>query len=62
MIMKLGKYNLQEPCDIGLSIYHLTSNGVEFQTEENVRQNEILQSVSLLCAGLLGSGMVCELQ
>ena len=35
---------------------HLTSFGIEFQTEENNRS----PSVALLCAGLLRRGMVCE--
>ena len=37
---------------------HLTSFGIEFQTEENER----FPSVASLCAGLLRKGMVCELE
>ena len=40
---------------------HLTSFGIEFQTEE-ARENERSPSVALLCAGLLRRGMVCELE
>ena len=37
---------------------HLTSLGMEFQTEEE--ENERSPSVALLCAGLLRRGMVHE--
>ena len=37
---------------------HLTSFGIEFQTEEDERS----PSVALLCAGLLRRGMVYELE
>ena len=40
---------------------HLTSFGIEFQTEE-AKENERSQSVALLCAGLLRRGMVYELE
>ena len=40
---------------------HLTSFGIEFQTEEEAKDNERSPSVALLCAGLLRRGMVCEL-
>ena len=39
---------------------HLTSFGVEFQTEEDAKENEQSPSVALLCAGLLRRGMVYE--
>ena len=32
---------------------HLTSFGIEFQTEEEAKENERSPSVALLCAGLL---------
>ena len=41
---------------------HLTSFGIEFQTEEEAKENEISPSVTLLCAGLLRRGMVYELE
>ena len=34
---------------------HLTSFGIEFQTEEEAKENERSPSVALLCAGLLRS-------
>ena len=39
---------------------HLTSFGMEFQTEEEAKENERSPSVALLCAGLLRRGMVYE--
>ena len=41
---------------------HLTSFGIEFQTEEEAKENERSPSVALLCAGLLRRGMVYELE
>ena len=41
---------------------HLTSFGIEFQTEEEAKENERSPSVALLCAGLLRRGMVDELE
>ena len=40
---------------------HMTSSGIEFQTEEEAKENERSPSVALLCAGLLRRGMVYEL-
>ena len=40
---------------------HLTSLGIEFQTEEEAKEIERSPSVVLLCAGLLRKGMVYEL-
>ena len=40
----------------------LTSFGIEFQTEEEAKENERSPSVALLCAGLLRRGMVYELE
>ena len=40
---------------------HLSSYGIEFQTEE-ATENERSQSVVLLCAGQLRRGMVYELE
>ena len=41
---------------------HLTSFGIEFQTEEEAKENERSPSVALLCACLLRRGMVCEVE
>ena len=41
---------------------HLTSFGIEFQTEEEAKENERSPSVALLCAGLLRIGIVYELE
>ena len=41
---------------------HLSSFGIEFQTEEEAYENERSPSVALLCAGLLRRGMVSELE
>ena len=41
---------------------HLTSFGIEFQTEEEAKENERSPSVALLCAGPLRRGMVYELE
>ena len=40
----------------------VTSFGIEFQTEEEAKENERSPSVTLLCAGLLRRGMVYELE
>ena len=39
----------------------MTSFGIEFQTEEEAKENEPSPSVAILCAGLLRRGMVYEL-
>ena len=39
---------------------HLTSFGIEFQTEEEAKENKRSSSVATLCAGLLKRGMVNE--
>ena len=41
---------------------HLTSFGIEFQTEEEANEKERSPSAALLCAGLLRRGMVYELE
>ena len=41
---------------------HLTTFGIEFQTEEEAKENEHSPSVALLCAGLLRRGVVYELE
>ena len=40
----------------------LTSFGIEFQTEEEAKENERSPSVALLCAGQLRRGMMYELE
>ena len=41
---------------------HLTSFGIEFQAEEEAKENERSPSVALLCAGILRGDMVYELE
>ena len=41
---------------------HLTSFGIEYQTEEEAKENERSPNVAILCAGLLRRGMVYELE
>ena len=41
---------------------HLTSYGIEIQTEEEAKNNDRSPSVAFLCAGLLRRGMVYELE
>ena len=41
---------------------HQTSFGIEFQTEEEAKENERSPCVALLCAGLLRRGMIYELE
>ena len=41
---------------------HQTSIGIEFQTEEEAKENVRSPSVALLCAALLRRGMVHELE
>ena len=41
---------------------HLTSLGIELQTEEEAKENERSPNVTLLCAGLLRRGMVYDLE
>ena len=49
--------DLDDDCDGS----HLTSFGIEFQTEEEAKENELSPSVASLFAGLLSRGMVYEL-
>ena len=39
---------------------HQTSSGIEFQVEEEAKENERSPSVALMCAGLLRRGIVYE--
>ena len=41
---------------------HLTSFGIEYQTEEEAKDSERSPSAALLCADLLRRGMVYELE
>ena len=41
---------------------HLTSIGIEFQTEEEAKENKRSPSATLLRAGLLRKSMFCELE
>ena len=40
----------------------MTPFGIEFQTEEEAKENELSPSVALLCAGILRRGIVYELE
>ena len=52
------KRDLGDDCDGS----HLTSFGIEFQTEEQAKENERSPSVASLCAGPLRRGMVHKLE
>ena len=41
---------------------HLTSFGMELQTDEETKENEHSPTVALLCAGVLRRGILYELQ
>ena len=56
--MYVFKVDLNDDSDVA----HLTSFGLEFQTEEETKEDERSPSVALLCAGLLRRGMVYELE
>ena len=43
-------------------VAHLTSFGIDFQTEEGAKENRPSPCATLLCAGLLRRGIVCELE
>ena len=53
-----NKYVFKRDLDDDSDGAHLTSFGIEFQTEEEAKENERSPSVALLCAGLLIRGMV----
>ena len=57
-----NKYVFKRELDDDSDGEHLTSFGIEFQTEEEAKENERSPSVALLCAGLLRRGMVYELE
>ena len=47
---------------MNVKMMNLTLFGIEFQTEEEAKENERSPSVALLCADLLRKGMVYELE
>ena len=58
---KRNKYVFKRDLNDDSDGAHLTSFGMEFQTEEETKENERSPSVAILCAGLLRRGMVYEL-
>ena len=57
-----NKYVFKRDLDDDSDGAHLTSFEVEFQTEEEAKENERSPRVVLLCAGLLRLGMVYDLE
>ena len=57
-----NKYVFKRDLDDDSDGAHLTSFGIEFQTEEEAKENERSPSAALLCAGLLRRCMVYELE
>ena len=57
-----NKYVFKRDLDDHSDGAHLTSFGIEFQTEEEAKGNERSPSVALLCAGQLRRGMVHEME
>ena len=57
-----NKYVFKRDLNDDIDGAHLTSFGIEFQTEEKAKENERSPSVALLCAGLLRRGMVYDLE
>ena len=57
-----NKYVFKRDIDDDSDGAHLTTFGIEFQTEEEAKENERSPSVALRCAGLLVRGMVYELE
>ena len=53
-------YEFKRDIDDDRNGAHLTSFGIEFQTEEEAKENERSPSVAMLCAVLLRRGMVYE--
>ena len=62
MLAEQNKYVFKQDLYDDSDGAHLTSFGIEFQTEEEAKENERSPSVALLCAGLLKRGMVYELE
>ena len=57
-----NKFVIKRDLDDGSDGAHLTSFGIEFQTEEEAKENERSPSVASLCADLLRRGMAYELE
>ena len=57
-----NKYVFKQDLNYDSDGAHLTSFGIELQTEEEAKENERSPSVALLCAGLLRRGMVYKLE
>ena len=62
LITERNKYVFKRDLSDDSDAAHLTSFGIEFQTEEEANENERSPHVTLLCAGLLRRGMVYELE
>ena len=60
MSTERNKYVFKRDLDDDSDGAHLTSIGIEFQTEVEAKENERSTSVALLCVGLLRRGMVYE--
>ena len=57
-----SKYVIKRDSNDDSDGVHLTSFGIEFQTDEETKENKRSPCVALLCAGLLRRGMVYELE
>ena len=57
-----NKYVFKRDLDDDSDGAHLSSFGIEFQTEEEAKENDRSPSAALLCACLLRRGMVYELE
>ena len=62
LLTEQNKYVFKRDLDDDSDGGHLTSFGIEFQTEEEAKENERSPSVVLLCAGQLRRGMLYELK
>ena len=60
MSIERNKYVFKRDLNYERDGAHLTSFKIEFQTEEEAKENERSPCVALLCAGLLRRGMVHE--
>ena len=57
-----NKYVFKRDLDDDSDGAYLTTFGIDFQTEEEAKENERSPCVALQCAGLLRRGMVYELE
>ena len=62
LLTEQNKYVFKQHLNDDSDGAHLTSFRIEFQTEEEAKENERSQSVALLCAGILRRGMVYVLE